>query len=533
SPGSVAPQNSPASPQSVSGNVAGGGAGPALVGAANVAAGPAAQDVGLGLVDVENVAEAASPDGAAPAGEAHEAGTAVAHDDAAAPQTERWLHYRRELNDGSNVGISLLLPQDDTLWLTPQMSTLDGLLVTSPTEAVLIAKGIWLKKDSSIRIFSARGTIGDASLAKLNGDWKLTKDSDGETIAIDITGLNLPAGQANAFGGTWFSIDPRPTDQRGVHYQQEVERVAVVLAAWKSITAVAPTASPDEWTLTVPASEVAAGDRMLFRRADLTTVDYGTLVPTEHQNDPPIQPELTVLVKSVTADKVVVVLPAAAQSQLPQVGWQIAPSLELAPTWSDRNRLKLLSSSPPSEESQNEYLSLTQGAAMWAGTAANAGQDVAAVNRSTYQVVFDGRLELDDPRFTVVPDGAVNPPGVLSTRLRELETIDLIGADQVLESAARYENARRDLVRQELHEALDLNDDDTLRQTRAQSAQLLLHRLTDKPGVEDSNDAARLVDFTEANDTDRWLQFGWLWKTDRDRLQEVHVRRAGRKASKV
>ncbi|MBL8868790.1 MAG: hypothetical protein JNK90_03300 [Planctomycetaceae bacterium] len=455
---------------------------------------------------------------------------------------ERWIHYRRKLETGS-LGVSLLLPSEDAPWLTPQMSTLHGIEIVSNDEAKLIAKNIWLKKDDVIRIFGARGHVKDqqVNLDVLNGERKVLADSDGESVIIDIEGLNLkPAGpdKITVFGGMWFSPASRPllnpADQDGVFYQQEVERVAVVTGIWKEITEDASVNEQEtQATLKVESLGVNTGDRVLLCNKHKETVDYGweRLFTIEDR------PELTLQVISATTNQIVVSIPPSAVKNLPKEGWWIVRSLELAPTWSDRNRLNLfdLRAKSKPEEAKTEYLKLTQGATSWAGTAGNAGREFAPLNRAAFQVVFDRRLEQEDPRFTVEPDGFVNPPGVLSARLRDIESVEVVGADQILASSARYEEARRDLTRQELHEALDLNEDDTLHQARAQSAQLLLHRLSKGSEPEDSIEA-KVVDFTKQTEFDpnnMGLQFGWLWKTEKDVLKEVHVRRAGEQARKI
>ncbi|MDA7978296.1 MAG: hypothetical protein MPJ50_05940 [Pirellulales bacterium] len=327
------------------------------------------------------------------------------------------------------------------------------------------------------------------------------------------------------FGGVWYpEVAPNPNfrglsaeDHETVYYYDDVERVALRTGSWKTVAKnFEPQSVGSNQGLLTTRDEhgFKVGTRLIVKSDQPADVkDYGRFRQFGKELEGKDYPQLTAEVLTVEdAHRVKVWFPPEPDDKKDDAGdfpsypledWQVAAAIELAPHWNARNRLAELAV----RKDLNDYRTVTGEAAGWAETAARAGQaNVDAPDHSAFAVVFDERFESDDPRFSPPEVAASLPPGVLSTRFERLDDVEIVGADEVLDSARRYQIASAALARQELHDAGDLNTAEALHQSRAQFSQQLLHNLTDPRGAQ-GDDRTRLADFTTG------VGFGWLWDT--------------------
>src|SRR5205085_725074 len=113
---------------------------------------------------------------------------------------------------------------------------------------------------------------------------------------------------------------------------------------------------------------------------------------------------------------------------------QIATAREIAPTWNARNRIAMFQDKPD----LGQYRNYAQKSSLWAITASLPSELPNPIphDHEAYAVVYDERYTSDDPRFC--PAELTFAPGVLPSRFRPLEEVDIVGADRLLAAADRF-----------------------------------------------------------------------------------------------
>ncbi len=487
-------------------------------------------------VPSESVAESASSTSLLSTSESASSEADTSDIAAATGPRESWLLYLRELGETS---YALLLPRQDSPWLTPTIAVVEAIDVTSPG-GVLQAKfatpaGIGpLPPSAGVRLLGLRS--GGVPTALNDVTWPVLT-SDSQSITLDLRGSANPIPEgtySGLLGGVWYiqesAADLNPADHDTVPYFDEVERAVLRTSGWLRITNVNGT------TVTTNAAHNISGDvRVVLREAADRPADAGR---TRRHDDTDVA-HVTVLAQPHATDPNQLIL-SELGDLTPASGWELATALEIAPTWSGRNRLAARRDGTFTPDNYREH---TAAAAAWAETAGRPFADEpAAVGGETYAVIFDQRYASADPRFS--PVDAPVEPGVLSARFRPLDDVEIVGADAVLESGRRYEQASAAVARKELHGALDLEDSEALQQSRAQSAQLLVHRLSEPRGPQPGERLEAPVtvnpeDHSKSANPSK-IAYGWFLRIDSQVLKvaadavqhgesdRLLVRRAGR-----
>jgi len=457
-----------------------------------------------------------------------------------APHEERWLVHAR--SQGTNV-VALFVPAQGSDWLTPRLASLSSIRFVQDTFTSIsgfnetkwsvvfhLPSGFPDPGQSldgkSIRLAELRG---NGVPPGLNASWPVVTvfpDSAGIAVKLDVTAGSFtvnPDTDIPLRGGFW-SVDVPvdgldPNDHESIPYLDDVERLVVRVSDWVTVTVTPISRSEIRLSGVFPiGTEWSKPLRVVVRVADKV---YDRAEPWSYKPDD--APEATFEVKTIVAGHSIT-LEVHPTKAFPTAGTlQVAIARELAPTWNARNRI----ASYVLSRDAVEYRNLSQTASMWAITAnpANA-PPMPSVDHEAYAVVYDERYVSDDPRFC--PAALTTAPGVLPSQFRPLDDVDIVGADRILAQAKRYLDASKAVALREIHGALDLNDAQTLQQSRATTTQLLVHRLSESGGVrDDGRDEARYVRVGPAE-----IAYGWLWEVPGDdisRLDEadrVFVRRA-------
>lgn len=457
---------------------------------------------------------------------------------------EDWLYYARNTN-GSRV--SLLLPTDETLWLTPQVACVKSIKVKGGVASFEIEAGglPWQaeEKPEQIRL---QGFRGGGVPDKLNGVWDF-KEIDVPaagmpyTIKLNVSQSDVAEGEFNPSAGVWGIVEKQeglsPEDQETVPYLRDVERVAVRTGArWAKIADFVPAT---RILTTVDPHGFEGPCRILLLDLAENIVDPGASRRFDKDDFAVLTIAATPVIGESKQIKLEVAIPDIA------AGWLIATAVEIAPTWNARNRLAQVRELADSatDEDVERYRDVTGGAAAWAETASLNGllQDRLPA-RAGYAVVFDERYTSEDPQFSPPKLTAQLPAGVLPDRFRPLDEVEIVGADRLLAAARCFELASRAVAGQELHGALDLTTAEALVQSRAQAAHLLLHRLSTpgEPSAEEHAEAPLVNDLVKHPSK---VAYGWLWATknqpfednpiEKDNKNRVFVRRAGGQAAGV
>lgn len=450
---------------------------------------------------------------------------------------ESWLFYSRNLGVKSTA---LLVPAPDGLWLTPTMATINKITVKDTTVTFNIEPPISsLPNSTKIRLIGLRAkeTGQQGTVAKLNGTWAAEITTNGtQTARLKVAERFADEKVIELFGGVW-RIDESdtvpglsPEDHDTVPYLNEVERAIVRTGGWKEVTNV--TKVNDVYKLTVRDHGITANAsvRVVFRCKNQPIVDGGIKRISSDKD----HLSVTFVAKSVSVDELEL---DKLGGIIPETDWQLATAIEIAPTWSARNRLAALRDKTWKAD---EYRDYTGAAAVWAETAAKAGSDSEVLQSSAaYAVVFDERYNSADPRFA--PVDAPVEPGVLSTRFKPIDDVNIVGVDGILESARRYEEAIRSVAQQQLHGAFNLDEKESIQQSRAQAMQLLVHRLSDPSGPKKDD---RLEAPVAVHQSAK-VAYGWfceadnlLWDFVASEIKEgsndvLFVRRAGGEATAV
>lgn len=460
----------------------------------------------------------------------------------AEPVEERWVLYTRALADRTAV---LLMPTPQARWLTPTIASVDEVTLRLDGAVVVAAFHVHaplppVATSDQVTLLGMRGRA--EQLARLDGTWKVLRvltPAGRSTIELDVTDSKVtvaaPPERHALFGGVWSVVAALTgvdaADHATVPYLDDVERVVLPLVGptgWLTVAAF----KPDSGILTTNGNHGLEGTlRVVFRKDGAgTVIDRGGPQRTRTVDVGPVTFRAVRVgddtLKLTDFDKTI--------DAAPQAGWECAPALEVAPPWNRRNRLAAVRGNWIGAD---KYPAFTRAAANWAETAARDEGVPERLVAPDYEVVFDKRYASTDPRYT---DQEVEVyPGVLSARFRAPDEVRVVGADVVLKSAREYEEARAALARQELHGALDLLDDETLPQARAQASNLLLHRFSDPAGLR-PGDHPEAPFVPDADAAAGGIVFGWSFSVGDEFAgkyiapgNDLFVRRTGGAAAKV
>ena len=305
-------------------------------------------------------------------------------------EPESWLRYQ---SDGETAN-HLFVPANCERWLTPNYAAIEKIVVDDAGKKLTITSyGHGLRSpapDADGDVVSKIQILGirDPKLSSLNRLWTLVDATANEFVVTSNEAVNPPIENKTYFadkdyrGGTWLVIDDTIQLADGVSNADKesladvvgqipatpdaVERIVVRKGAWWEITKVDDL--DGHYLLMVQPlneeedeiedenenenenkDEIKHGSRIVFRKNGQVFDPVGKGVATNEKTIPDVTTcalDLKIDEALETEEKKVIRIP---KSDLitPEVGWSIAPAVEIATFWDAANRRALVRRSAP------------------------------------------------------------------------------------------------------------------------------------------------------------------------------------------